>query len=86
MSKYCTVNINKKVCHLTYIQDHVFKLQHWFELWRIKINENKSTHITFSFRSTDSSSVFLNAKIIPKEDSIKYLGDYLDKRLTWATT
>lgn len=30
------------------------------------------------------SSVFLNEKTIPKENSVKYLVVYLDKRLTWA--
>ena len=60
-------------------------MQHWFKLWRIKINENKSNNITFTLRPNDSPPIFLNEKIIPKVNSIKYLGVHLDKRLTWAT-
>jgi len=33
----------------------------------------------------DSPPVILNEKIIPKVNSVKYLGVHLDKRLTWAT-
>jgi hypothetical protein len=67
------------------LQNHLLKLQHWFKLWRIKINENKSHNITFTLRHNDSPPVFLNEEIIPKINSVKYLGVHLDKRLTWAT-
>jgi len=59
-------------------------LKHWFKLWRIKINENKSHNITFTLCSNNSPPVFLNEKIIPKVNSVKYLNVHLDKRLIWV--
>uniref|UniRef100_A0A2S2PH29 Putative RNA-directed DNA polymerase n=1 Tax=Schizaphis graminum TaxID=13262 RepID=A0A2S2PH29_SCHGA len=67
------------------LQDHLTNLQNWFNLWRMKINESKSTHITFTFSPKNIPPVYLNDKIIPMGTSVKYLGLHLDKRLTWAT-
>lgn len=68
------------------LQNHLLKLQHWFiKLWRMKINENKSNNITFRLWCNDSTPVFLNENIILKVDTVKYLGVYLDKRLTWVS-
>lgn len=33
-----------------YLQQHLNDLQNWFELWRIKININKSVHMIFTLR------------------------------------
>lgn len=40
------------------LKDHPVKLQNWFKLWRLKINENKSTHITFSLRPKEKKKQF----------------------------
>jgi len=61
-------------------------LQHWFQKWRIKINEKKSTFITFTLGLKNSQPIILNNKTMQTHNSIKYLGLHLDKRLTWATT
>ena len=68
-----------------HLQEHLLILQHWFHKWRIKINENKSTHITFTLGQKNSQPIKLNNKIIQTQNSVKYLGLHLDKRLTWAT-
>ena len=47
------------------------------------VNAEKSRHITFALRKGDCPSIFLNGEIIPKTDCVKYLGMYLDRRLTW---
>ncbi|KAF0766609.1 ribosome biogenesis protein TSR3 isoform X1 [Aphis craccivora] len=57
------------------LQYNLLKLQKWLKLWRIKISENKSTHIAFTLPYKDSIPVISNEIIIPKED----------KRLIWAT-
>ncbi|KAL4082744.1 hypothetical protein QTP88_029677, partial [Uroleucon formosanum] len=67
------------------LQSHLNDLQNWFNLWRIKKNENKSSHTTFTLRPITSPSVTLNNETIPRESSVKYLGIHLDQRLTWAT-
>ncbi|KAL4084334.1 hypothetical protein QTP88_028158 [Uroleucon formosanum] len=68
-----------------YLQSHLNELQNWFNLWRIKINENKSIHIAFTLRPNNSPLVTLKNETIPGESSVKYLGIHLDQRLTWAT-
>ena len=49
----------------------------------IKANENKSTHVTFSLKSETCPAVTLNGRHIPQEETAKYLGLLLDRRLTW---
>jgi hypothetical protein len=67
------------------LQNHLNLFQIWFNQWRIKINENKSSHITFTLRPNISPPLTLNNNIIPFVNSVKYLGIHLDKRLTSAT-
>lgn len=66
------------------LQSHLTQLQDWFNLWKIKVNETKSTHITFTLSLKNIPPVHLNNQQIPTNDSVKYLGLVLDKRLTWA--
>jgi hypothetical protein len=66
------------------LQDHLIQLQSWFRLWRIKINESKSSHITFTLRSINSHPLSINNNIIPQHDNVKYLGIHLDKKLNWS--
>ena len=67
-------------CHL---QQHLDKLDLWLKRWRIRANESKSTHITFTLWSGECPAVHLNGAIIPKGTTVKYLGIHLDRRLTW---
>jgi len=65
-----------------HLQQHLDQLEHWLKRWRIRANESKSTHITFTLRS-ECPAVHINGTIIPQGTTIKYLGIYLDCRLTW---
>lgn len=65
------------------IQEQIDKLQTWLNYWNIKVNENKSTHVVFSLRRGDLPSVYMYGSQIPNSDTVKYLGMYLDRRLTW---
>ncbi|MGC8821252.1 MAG: hypothetical protein ACP5PP_09170, partial [Fervidobacterium sp.] len=58
-------------------------IEKWLAKWNIKVNSDKSVHITFTLRHNDCPSVKINGDIIPKREVVKYLGLYLDKRLTW---
>jgi hypothetical protein len=51
--------------------------------WRIKINPQKSHHITFTLRKISFPPVFLNRTQLPFSGVVKYLGLYIDKRFTW---
>jgi hypothetical protein len=66
-----------------YIQYHLSILQTWLTNWRIKININKTWHITFTLRRDTCPPVFLFNQQLPSSTSIKYLGLHYDRRLTW---
>lgn len=55
----------------------------WFQKWRIKVNEDKSVHVTFTTRKDTCPPVLLNGSIIPQKEEAKYLGIHLDRRLNW---
>ena len=67
------------------LQKYIDELQKWFRQWRIKINETKSTQITFALRKKTCPPVTLNGKLIPQNNEVKYLGIHLDRRLTWRS-
>lgn len=66
-----------------YLQDHLNSIECWLLKWRLRVNETKSTHITFTLRKETCPPVTLNSKPIPQADDTKYLGMHLDRRLTW---
>ena len=66
-----------------HLQEHLDSLQTWFRKWKIKVNPQKSVHITFTLRKNSSPPVFLNNVPLPVADTVKYLGLYIDRRLTW---
>jgi hypothetical protein len=68
----------------TTLQRHLNDLSHWYSLWHVKINENKSVHTTFVLRHRQPPPVHINGKPIPNSDTAKYLSLTFDKRLTWA--
>jgi hypothetical protein len=53
------------------LQTGLLAIQNWFKKWRMKANESKSIHVTFTTR-----------RELPQED-VKYLGLFLDRRLIW---
>lgn len=67
------------------LQQHINKIGEWANDWGIKINEDKSAHITFSLRKKECRTISLNNHPIPQATSVKYLGIHLDKKLTWKT-
>lgn len=65
------------------LQSHLNKVESWLKQWRIKANETKSAHVTFTLRRGTCPPIKLNDKEIPQTDNAKYLGMNLDRRLTW---
>jgi hypothetical protein len=51
--------------------------------WRMKANETKSTHVTFTLKRSSCPPVQLNGVSLVQPDKVKYLGLHLDRRLTW---
>jgi hypothetical protein len=60
-------------------------VSHWLSNWKIKVNETKSQHVTFSMRTSTCPPVTLNNVALPQVDAVKYLGIHLDRRLNWHT-
>lgn len=65
------------------LQEHLDEIEKWLTKWRIKVNERKSAHITFTLRKLTCPPVRLNNVILPQHQNVKYLGLHLDRRLTW---
>ena len=65
------------------LQNSLCRLGDWLKTWRIKVNESKSVHITFTNRRGNCPPVNLNNNQLPQTDDVKYLGLHLDRRLTW---
>jgi hypothetical protein len=77
-----SVNIDPAITIFT-LQNHLNQIREWTKIWKIKINEAKSTQLNFSLRRGQCRAVFLNNIQIPASPSTKYLGIYLDNYLTW---
>jgi len=65
------------------LQTHLDSIENWTRKWRLKINENKSTHVTFTLRKGNTQQLYFNNNIIPQAETVKYLGLHFDKRLNW---
>ena len=67
------------------LQNHLNLLQNWLDNWKIRVNTNKSTQITFTTRRGTCPQVSINNAPIPVKTEVKYLGLHLDQKLTWKT-
>ena len=56
-------------------------MERWAYKWRFKINENKSSHITFMLRKQSYPQVTINNIPIVNKDTV--MGMILDRRMTW---
>ena len=67
------------------LQAHLDSIDKWTRKWRLKINENKSTHVTFALRkgTTPPPQLYFRNNTIPQAETVKHLGLHFDKRLNW---
>jgi hypothetical protein len=65
----------------TRLQQHISLLEAWATKRNIKINETKSTQVTFTLRKNRCPPVFFNNTLIPESPSVKYLGMHMDGKL-----
>jgi hypothetical protein len=65
------------------LQTALIDIQQWLAKWRLKANELKSTHITFTLKRSTCPPAQLNGTHLPQADEVKYLVMHLDRRLTW---
>ena len=62
---------------------HLLTIQSWLQKWKVKVNETKSSHITFTLRKDNCPAIHINQTVIPQVESVKYLGLHFDRRLNW---
>lgn len=67
------------------LQSSLDDLSVWLTKWKIKANESKSNHVTFTLRTQICPPVSLNNTQLPQVSEVKYLGMHIDKRLTWRS-
>ena len=67
------------------LQEHLLTLQNWLQKWkiRVKVNETKSSHITFTPRKDNCPVIRINQTVLQQVESVKYLGLHFDRRLNW---
>ena len=65
------------------LQRSLDNITEWLTTWRIRANETKSVQVTFTTRHETCPPVSLNSVQIPQANEARYLGLYLDRRLTW---
>jgi hypothetical protein len=65
------------------LQEHLHIIKKWLKKWKTKVNESKSSHITFTLRKGHCPAVNINQTIIPQTEAVKYLGLHFDYRLNW---
>lgn len=65
------------------LQEHLTDIEDWMSKWRIKANESKSVHITFTLHKRSCPVIKFKNTNLPQHDNVKYLGLHIDRRLTW---
>ncbi|KAL1130335.1 hypothetical protein AAG570_013273, partial [Ranatra chinensis] len=55
------------------LQNHLNRLELWCKRWRIKINQSKSAHVTFSLRRQECPPVTFDNVPIPPANHVRYL-------------
>jgi hypothetical protein len=65
------------------LQDHLHIIEKWPKKWKIKVNESKSSHMTFTLRKGHCPPVNVNQTILPQTEAVKYPGLHFDCRLNW---
>jgi hypothetical protein len=81
----CLYAIDRKEGYvLRKIQRGLKCMSAWCERWNIKVNEEKTRAIYFTYRNRPlDSPLTLNGRNIPFVNSVKYLGVIFDKRMSW---
>jgi retron-type reverse transcriptase len=67
-----------------HLQNHLNQMEEWYSKWKVKINNEKFSHMTFTLKKGIIPPFYLSNKIIPTITSVKYLELMLDKRLNRA--
>jgi hypothetical protein len=67
------------------LQTNLLAILNWFEKWRMKANESKPIHATFTTRRETCPPVLTTNVQLPEAEDVKYLRLHHDRRLTRHT-
>jgi len=67
----------------TTLQEYLHIFNKGLQKWKIKVNETKSSHLTFTLRNDPSPPIYLNEVEITPAKTVKYLGLHLHTKLIW---
>jgi hypothetical protein len=56
----------------------------WAKKWRIKINQSKCTHITFTLCNQTRQTMRMGNVALPRRNEVKYWRMRLDRRMRYA--
>jgi len=54
------------------LQEHLYIIEKCLKKWKIKVNESKSSHITFTLRKGHSPAVNINQTVVTQTEIVKY--------------
>ena len=61
-------------------------MEKWSHKWGFKINEKKSTHVTFTLRKQTCSQVSINNITVPNKDTVRLPGHDSGQEINLETT
>ena len=64
-------------------QEHLNTVENWLKKWKIKVNETKSSQVTFTLRKDNCPAISINQTVLPQVESVQYLGLHFDCKLNW---
>ena len=65
------------------IENDLSNLDDWFKANKLTLNVGKSVHMTFGKKKNVDTSIKLGNTELPRGESVKFLGMWLDQKLTW---
>ena len=67
------------------VSQEINKVDDWFGKNKLSLNYNKSSYMIMGNRlsARNSFNLLINSNIIPRSNTVKYLGVILDNKLTW---
>ena len=63
------------------LQQHLHIIEKWLKKWKIKVNESRSSHRTFTLQKGHCPAVNINQTINPQTEAVTHLGLHFDCRL-----
>ena len=64
------------------LQKSLNEIGNWAQIWKIKMNASKSTHMNFTTWNIAKTKIVINSEMILTTNNVSCLGMHLDRRIT----